>query len=189
MVFASGSGTNAEEIFKHFASHSQIAVRGLLTNNPDAKVIGRARNHDIPFVVFNKSEFSNSDHMLKILDQWETNGIVLAGFLWLIPIYLIDRYPDNILNIHPALLPKYGGKGMYGMRVHKAVLDANEQESGITIHLVNKEYDKGRILFQKRCPVEQTDTPEKLASKIHQLEHEYYPHVIEQWLLRKDERI
>jgi phosphoribosylglycinamide formyltransferase-1 len=189
VVFASGSGTNAEEIFKHFASHSQIAVKGLLTNNPDAKVIGRARNHDIPYVVFNRTEFSNSDHMLKILDQWETNAIVLAGFLWLIPLYLIDRYPDNILNIHPALLPKYGGKGMYGMHVHKAVLDANEEESGITIHLVNKEYDKGRILFQKRCQVDQTDTPETLASKIHQLEHEYYPQLIEQWLLRKDERI
>jgi phosphoribosylglycinamide formyltransferase-1 len=189
VVFASGSGTNAEKIFKHFNSHPRISVNGLMTNNPKAKVITRAQNYKVPCVVFNRSDFSNEQYMLDILSNWEIDAIVLAGFLWLIPIFLIDRYPNRIVNIHPALLPKYGGKGMYGMHVHRAVIDANEEESGITIHLVNPEYDKGQIIFQKHCPIDSADTPETLAIKVHQLEHEYYPKVIEQWLLQKDKRI
>lgn len=189
VVFASGSGTNAEEIFKYFKAHPRVRVKGLLTNNPKAKVITRAQNHHIPQIVFDRSEFNNKAYMLEVLDRWEVEGIILAGFLWLIPIFLVDRYPQNILNIHPALLPNYGGKGMYGMHVHQAVLDANEKESGITIHLVNQEYDQGDIIFQKRCLIDATDTPETLAAKVHQLEHQYYPQVIERWLLQKDQRI
>ena len=187
VVFASGSGTNAEEIFKHFASHPDITVKGLLTNNPNAGAIKRALKYQIPFVVFNREEFANPQHMLEILDKWDTDAVILAGFLWLIPVYLIERFPDKILNIHPALLPKYGGKGMYGMRVHQAVLEARERTSGITIHLVNQEYDKGQIIFQKQCQVEDQDSPESLASKIHRLEHRYYPEVIEQWLLQNNQ--
>ena len=164
-----------------------IVVSGLLSNNPNARVLNRADNHNIPHLVFSRAEFSDKDYMLGILDKWEANVIILAGFLWLIPSYLIDRFPDRILNIHPALLPKYGGKGMYGLHVHKAVLEAGEKESGITIHLVNQEYDKGRIIFQERCQVDPQDTPESLASKIHLLEHKHYPEVIEQWLLKNNQ--
>ena len=185
VVFASGSGTNAEEIFKYFASHSSIAVCGLLTNNPGAKVLSRAEKHHIPSRVFSRDEFSDSKYFLEILNNWDADAIVLAGFLWLLPAYLIDRYPEHILNIHPALLPKYGGKGMYGMHVHRAVLDSGEKESGITIHLVNREYDKGSIIFQRSCTVNEGETPESLAAKIHTLEHRYYPAVIEDWLLSK----
>ena len=170
-IFASGSGTNAEKIFEHFKGHESIAVRGLLSNNPKAYAITRATNHDIPYHVFNREEFQEAKQMLKILEGWDIDAIVLAGFLWLIPEYLIDRYPDRIVNIHPALLPKFGGKGMYGMHVHEAVLASNETETGITIHLVNQRYDEGKIIFQAKCAVEGQDTPESLASKVHRLEH------------------
>ena len=119
---------------------------------------------------------------MNTLRNWDINVLILAGFLWLIPEYLIDQYQDRILNIHPALLPQFGGKGMYGMHVHQAVLDSGQKESGITIHLVNNQYDRGRILFQKRCSIDPQDTPDTLAVKIHDLEHRYYPQVIEQWL-------
>ena len=183
VVFASGSGTNAEEIFKYFASHPTITVKGLLTNNPEARVITRAEQNGIPSGVFNRKEFHDKEHFLDILDNWDADAIVLAGFLWLIPVYLIERYPDAILNIHPALLPKFGGKGMYGMHVHQAVLDSGQTESGITIHLVNQEYDQGRIIFQKSCTIDDGETPQSLAAKIHTLEHRFYPAVIEQWFL------
>ena len=186
VVFASGTGTNAEEIFKYFSSHPTITVKGLLTNNPNAQVITRAAKHGIPCKVFNREEFADKEYFLNILNHWDTNAIILAGFLWLIPVYLIEKFPDKILNIHPALLPKFGGKGMYGMRVHQSVLDSGEQESGITIHLVNQEYDRGRIIFQKTCPVDEGETPESLASKIHVLEHRFYPTVAEQWLLQNN---
>ncbi len=188
VVFASGNGTNAEEIFRYFAPHPSIKVCGVLTNNPRANVINRAENHQIPCRVFNREEFRNGDLILGILQQWEADAIILAGFLWLIPVYLIDEYPNRILNIHPALLPKYGGKGMYGMHVHRAVLASGESESGITIHLVNQEYDRGKIIFQKRCQVNPQDTPETLATRIHQLEHRHYPLVIEQWLTGENDR-
>lgn len=182
VVFASGNGTNAEEIFKYFHQHPSIEVKGLLTNNPRANVINRAAQHQIPYGVFNREEFGDTQYILKILENWEIDAIILAGFLWLIPAYLIEKYPDGILNIHPALLPKFGGKGMYGSRVHQAVLESGVKESGITIHLVNQEYDKGRIIFQERCDVFEQDTPESLASRIHALEHRYYPVIIERWL-------
>ncbi len=122
---------------------------------------------------------------MNTLRNWDINVLILAGFLWLIPEYLIDQYQDRILNIHPALLPQFGGKGMYGMHVHQAVLDSGQKESGITIHLVNNQYDRGRILFQKRCSINPQDTPDTLAVKIHDLEHRYYPQVIEQWLSKE----
>lgn len=181
-VFASGNGTNAEEIFKYFKDHSSISVQGLLTNNPKAHVIKRATRNNIPCHIFNREEFTNGDKILRTLQQWNIDAIILAGFLWLIPEYLIDQYQNRILNIHPALLPQFGGKGMYGMYVHQAVLDSGQKESGITIHLVNKHYDKGTIIFQERCTIDAQDTTETLAGKIHILEHRFYPQVIEQWL-------
>lgn len=181
-VLASGNGTNAEEIFKYFKDHSSISVQGLLTNNPKAHVIKRATRNNIPCRIFNREEFTNGGKILRTLQQWNIDAIILAGFLWLIPEYLIDQYQNRILNIHPALLPQFGGKGMYGMYVHQAVLDSGQKESGITIHLVNKHYDKGTIIFQERCTIDAQDTPETLAGKIHILEHRFYPQVIEQWL-------
>lgn len=184
-VLASGNGTNAEEIFKYFKHHSSISVQGLLTNNPKAHVIKRATRNNIPCRIFNREEFTNGDKILRTLQQWNIDAIILAGFLWLIPEYLIDQYQNRILNIHPALLPQFGGKGMYGMYVHQAVLDSGQKESGITIHLVNKHYDKGTIIFQERCTIDAQDTAETLAWKIHILEHRFYPQVIEQWLSRE----
>lgn len=181
-VLASGNGTNAEEIFKYFKDHSSISVQGLLTNNPKAHVIKRATRNNIPCRIFNREEFTNGGKILRTLQQWNIDAIILAGFLWLIPEYLIDQYQNRILNIHPALLPQFGGKGMYGMYIHQAVLDSGQKESGITIHLVNKHYDKGTIIFQERCTIDAQDTPETLAGKIHILEHRFYPQVIEQWL-------
>ncbi len=181
-VLASGNGTNAEEIFKYFKDHSSFSVQGLLTNNPKAHVIKRATRNNIPCRIFNREEFTNGGKILRTLQQWNIDAIILAGFLWLIPEYLIDQYQNRILNIHPALLPQFGGKGMYGMYVHQAVLDSGQKESGITIHLVNKHYDKGTIIFQERCTIDAQDTPETLAGKIHILEHRFYPQVIEQWL-------
>lgn len=181
-ILASGNGTNAEEIFKYFKNHSSISVKGLLTNNANARVIKRAARNNIPYQVFNREEFISGHQILETLQQWDIDAIILAGFLWLIPEYLIEQYQDRILNIHPALLPQFGGKGMYGMYVHQAVLDSGQKESGITIHLVNKHYDKGTIIFQERCVIDAQDNPETLAGKIHILEHRFYPQVIEQWL-------
>jgi phosphoribosylglycinamide formyltransferase-1 len=183
-VFASGNGTNAEEIFKYFHRHDSIEVVGTLTNNPKAKVIRRAANYHLPCYVFDRETFANEEKMLSILVNWNIDAVVLAGFLWLIPEYMIKRYPDRILNIHPALLPKFGGKGMYGMKVHQAVLDAGETESGITIHLVNQEYDQGKIILQEHCEVVPEDSAETLAQRIHNLEHQFYPRTIEHWLLQ-----
>ena len=184
-VFASGSGTNAEEIFKYFKGHHSIAVKGLLTNNPKALAIKRAERNNIPYLVFNKQDFVNKGHVSATLREWEIDALVLAGFLWLIPEYLIESFPDKIVNIHPALLPKFGGKGMYGAYVHQAVLNSAQEESGITIHLVNKQYDKGKIVFQEKCQVLPQDTAGTLAKRIHELEHRYYPKVIEQWLMKE----
>jgi len=182
-VFASGNGTNAEEIFKYFDHHSAVSVKGVFTNNPNAHVVERASRNSIPCFIFTKEEFIAGTELQKLLEKWNIDAIILAGFLWLIPGYLINLYPDKILNIHPALLPLFGGKGMYGKYVHQAVINSGKNESGITIHLVNRQYDKGKIIFQKRCKINPDDTPATLASKIHQLEHRYYPEVIEHWLL------
>lgn len=181
-VFASGNGTNAEEIFKFFKDHPAIKVVLLLTNNPNAFAIERAKRFEIPVRIFDRKQFRESEIVLEWLQQSNVTHIVLAGFLWMIPEYLLKAYPDKIVNIHPALLPKFGGKGMYGMKVHEAVRKSADKETGITIHLVNEHYDEGRILFQAKCPVEETHTPEQIAECVHRLEYEHYPRVIHQWV-------
>lgn len=182
-VFASGSGTNAEEIFKHFKHHPRIEVVLLLSNKPDAYVLKRAENHHIDTVVFNREQFSEGSIILDALQHAGATHIVLAGFLWLIPEYLLRAFPDKIINIHPALLPKYGGKGMYGAKVHQAVKAAGDLVTGITIHLVNSKYDEGRVLFQGKCDVSAEHTPEEIAACVHKLEYEHYSSVIEAWIL------
>lgn len=182
-VFASGSGTNAEEIFKYFKDHPQITVALLLSNRPDAYALQRAKNHAVQTFVFDRQQFKEGTLITDTLKRSGITHLVLAGFLWLIPDYLISTYPDRIVNIHPALLPKYGGKGMYGDRVHEAVKTSGDLETGITIHLVNDRYDEGKILFQARCAVSGNQTPEEIAACVHKLEHEHYPRVIERWIL------
>lgn len=184
-IFASGSGTNAEEIFKFFKDHPRIQVVTLLSNNPQAYALERAKKYGVSTLVFDRKQFRETSLVIDWLIQYQVTHIVLAGFLWLIPKYLTDTYPDKIINIHPALLPKYGGKGMYGMQVHEAVKDSGDPETGITIHLVNEKYDEGKIVFQASCVVHESDTPESIASRVHQLEYRHYPRVIERWILTK----
>lgn len=182
-LLASGSGTNAEEIMKYFSAHSAIEVVVLLSNNAEAYALERAKKFQIPTHVFDRKQLRETKDVLAWLQEKGVTHIVLAGFLWLIPEYLIQAYPDRIVNIHPALLPRHGGKGMYGMKVHEAVRAANETETGITIHLVNEKYDEGKILAQATCPVTAEDTPESIANKVHALEYKHYPAVIEKWIM------
>ena len=180
-IFASGSGTNAENIGRYFKGHPHIEVALVLTPNSKAGVLDRAKKLGIPSVVFDRSSFQEKA-FLQTLDKYQITFVVLAGFMWLVPSYLIERFPEGMVNIHPALLPKFGGKGMYGMHVHEAVLAAKESESGITIHYVNQRYDEGTIIFQATCPIEEEDTPKRLAEKVHKLEYSHYPKVIEKLL-------
>ncbi len=182
IIFASGSGSNAEQIVNHFANHPSIKVSAIFANKPEAYVLERAKNLGIPSEIFNREEFKSSE-FLNHIEKYNAHMIVLAGFLWKIPQYMIDAFPDKIINIHPALLPKYGGKGMFGHFVHEAVIANNEKESGITIHFVNENYDEGEHLFQAKCSVEKNDTPDTLASRIHKLEHEHFPKVIEEYVI------
>jgi len=184
-LFASGSGTNAENIARYFQHHENINIVLVLSNKPDAYVLERAKNLNIPAVVFTKKELEETNKILQILSEYKVDFIVLAGFLLKIPAYLVDAYPNRIINIHPALLPKYGGKGMYGRFVHEAVVANGETESGITIHFVNEQYDEGAIIFQAKCAVSPADTSDELAQKIHELEYEFFPRVIEQVFERK----
>lgn len=183
-MFASGSGSNAEEIFKHFKDNPVIEVVLLLSNNPHAFALERARNHHVKSIVFNRAEFTEGAVIRRSLEEAGVTHIVLAGFLWMIPSYLLESYPGRIVNIHPALLPKYGGKGMYGSKVHEAVKAAGDLETGITIHLVNDRYDEGEVLFQKTCSINENHTPEEIAECVHKLEHEHYPRVIEEWIMQ-----
>jgi phosphoribosylglycinamide formyltransferase-1 len=183
-IFASGSGTNAEEIMKRFQNHASIEVSLLLSNNPKAFALERARKFNIPTKVFNHSTFRESEEVLNWLKEKSITHVVLAGFMWLVPDYLIKSFSGKIINIHPALLPKFGGKGMYGMHVHEAVKTANEKETGITIHEVNEHYDEGKVLFQATCPVLGNDTPEQIAQKVHALEYRYFPGMIEEWITK-----
>lgn len=178
-ILASGSGTNAENIGKYFADHQQIQVRNILSNKTDAYVHTRAKNLNIPSDSFTRSEFQD-ESFIRRFEQ--VDYIILAGFLWLIPPYLVKAFPNRIINIHPALLPKFGGKGMYGSHVHEAVISAGEKESGITIHLVNEIYDDGKALFQAKCEIAERDSPDDLAKKIHRLEYEHFPRVIEEYI-------
>jgi phosphoribosylglycinamide formyltransferase-1 len=180
-VLASGSGTNAENIVRYFKKNDKIAVLFILSNKADAYVHERAKNLNIPSFTISKSGFENGE-VLALMQKYDIDWIILAGFLLKIPENLLKSYPDHIVNIHPALLPKYGGKGMYGMRVHEAVIANKEQYSGITIHYVNQNYDEGKILLQEKCPVLPDDTAENLAQRVHELEYIHYPKVIEQLL-------
>jgi phosphoribosylglycinamide formyltransferase-1 len=178
-VFASGSGSNAENIAQYFEEKPDITVSCILCNNPKAFVIERAKKLNIPSFIFNRDDFYNSTKVLDYLRDNDIDFIVLAGFLWLIPENLVKQYPNKIVNIHPALLPNYGGKGMYGMRVHESVIANNESKSGISIHIVNEKYDEGSIVFQAECKIEEGETPESLANKVHELEYKHFPEVIE----------
>jgi len=178
-ILASGNGSNAETIVRHFEVHPFIKVKLILSNRPDAMVLHRASKLDVPSMVFTREDFYESDRVVKLLQNMQIDWVILAGFLWLVPDNLLKAYPNKIINLHPALLPKYGGKGMYGANVHKAVLAAKEKQSGITIHLLNDRFDEGPILFQATCEVSEKDTPETLAYRIHSLEYEHFPFVIE----------
>ncbi len=184
-LFASGNGSNVQRISEYFAHSDQIRVKLILSNKSEAYVLERARKLNIPAFVFDREGLSDPGKVLKTLENYEISYIVLAGFLWKIPDNLLKVFSGRIINIHPALLPKYGGKGMYGMKVHDAVIGAGEEESGITIHHVNDGYDEGQIIFQARCHIDPGDTPERLAEKIHQLEYDYFPKVIESVVLQR----
>jgi phosphoribosylglycinamide formyltransferase-1 len=182
ILFASGSGTNAETIIRYFAARETAKVTGVYTNNPNAGVIKKANDLNVPTVVFNRVDFESSE-LLDNIKQQQPDLIVLAGFLWKIPAHFVAAFPQKILNIHPALLPKYGGKGMYGMHVHQAVLDQKETETGITIHLVNEQYDQGTFVFQQKVSIAECKTAEEIAQKVHELEHTHFSTVIETQLL------
>ena len=181
IVFASGSGTNAENIIKYFANTKIANVVSIFTNNASAKVIERAKNHQIPTEIFSKSELLESNLLQKI-QEIDPDMIVLAGFLLKFPDHIIEKYPNKIINIHPALLPNYGGKGMYGMHIHRAIVNNKEKETGISIHYVNEHYDEGGIIFQKNVALTDDDTPETVAEKIHELEQKYFPEIISRLL-------
>jgi len=181
-IFASGSGSNAENIADYFKSNPEVEISIILSNKKDAFVLERAKKLNIPGQTFTRNDFYETDSIIKLLKEKQIDLVVLAGFLWLIPESLIKAYPNAIINIHPALLPNYGGKGMYGMNVHKAVIANKEKESGITIHVVNEKYDDGETILQAKCQVAENDTAEDLANKIHELEYEYFPRTVEEYL-------
>lgn len=179
-ILASGAGSNAQKILEHFSNRMDITVRLIVSNKQEAGVLNIAKAASIDTFVVTRDSFYSSTDLLVELNKRNIDFIVLAGFLWLIPPYLIQHYPDRIINIHPALLPKYGGKGMYGHFVHEAVHLAKDNHSGITIHYVNEKYDEGSVVFQERCEILPSDQPEDIAKKVQILEHLYYPTVIDQ---------
>lgn len=181
-IFASGSGSNAENIANYFANSDYAQVSVIVANNPNAYVLERAKKLGIESITVTKSQFMEADTLIAELKERNIDFIVLAGFLLLVPQKYIDAYPGRIVNIHPALLPKHGGKGMYGSHVHESVVAAGDTESGITIHLIDGNYDKGTTFFQATCHVLPTDTPDDVAQKVHALEYEHFPHVIEEIL-------
>lgn len=181
-ILASGSGSNAENIANYFNGSNYAEVSFIIANNPEAYVIERAKRLGIECAVVTKAQFMEANEIIAMLQERSIDFVVLAGFLLLVPAKLIRAYPGRIVNIHPALLPKHGGKGMYGDRVHKAVVESGDTESGITIHLIDEQYDKGTTFFQAKCPVLPTDTPDDVAAKVHALEYEHFPHVIEEIL-------
>lgn len=187
-IFASGGGSNAEEIMKYFVDHPSVEVKMLLTNNPNAYAIERAKKFRVLHKVFTKQDIETQNVLDSLLSAGITH-IVLAGYLWLIPENLVKAFPKKIVNIHPALLPKYGGKGMYGMKVHEAVKASGDTRTGITIHLVNSKYDEGEVLAQKSVEVLPTDTAHDIATKVHQTEYQFYPRVIEAWLKAQEDEL
>jgi phosphoribosylglycinamide formyltransferase-1 len=182
VIFASGSGTNAENLIKFFHNRENASVIQILTNNPHAKVLERAKKLKVSALSFNKIAFTETDDVLNILKSSNPDLIVLAGFLWKFPETILAEFPNKVINIHPALLPKYGGKGMYGRHVHEAVVSNKEKETGISIHYVNEHYDEGAIIFQAKCDVKSSDSVEDVAEKIHKLEMEHFPKVVEKIL-------
>ncbi len=185
VIFASGSGSNAECITRYFADNQDISIELFFTNNPEAGVIERGRRLGIPIVLFDKKTFSKTNKIVELLQNQQIDYVILAGFLWLIPENLVKAFPNKIINIHPALLPKFGGKGMWGHFVHEAVVSAGEKESGITIHFVNERYDDGKVIFQAKCEVLSTDTSTEVTNKVLVLEHKYFPEIIEKIILSK----
>jgi len=177
-IFASGGGSNARKIIEYFKNRSDVSVCLVVSNKKDAPVLDIAREHGIPTLVIDRSVFYETEDLLGILAQHRVDFIALAGFLWLIPAYLVRAFQRRMVNIHPALLPKFGGKGMYGRHVHEAVKTAGETETGITIHFVNNQYDEGAVVFQARCPVDPEDTADEIAAKVLALEHRHYPEVL-----------
>ena len=182
VVFASGSGTNAENIIRYFQDSEKAEVTLVLSNNQTAKVLERAHKLNVIALHFDRTAFYNTNDVLHILEDTQPDLIVLAGFLWLFPTSILEKFPKMVINLHPALLPKFGGKGMYGKNVHQAVLDEKEKETGITIHYVNEKYDEGQVIFQKAIPVSANETVKSLAEKIHALEYRHFPKVIENLL-------
>ena len=187
-IFASGAGSNALKIIEYFKNHETIGVALVVCNKPGAGVIDIAGSNNIPVLMIDKERFFRGDGHVADLASFNIDFIVLAGFLWKIPVTLTNAYPSSIINIHPALLPNYGGKGMYGMNVHTAIINAGEKESGITIHYVDEHYDNGDIIFQDKVSIDLSDTPETLAAKIHSLEHEHFPRIIEQVINLKSQQ-
>ena len=186
-IFASGSGSNAQKIMEYFKKHQDAEVTLILTNNPEAYVLQRADNFEIPSHIFDRNEFYQTDTIVNLLKNLQTDIIILAGFLWLIPKNLLKAFPNKIINLHPALLPKFGGKGMYGDNVHSSIMEAGETESGITIHFVNENFDEGEIIHQSRFHIDKTDDLEMIKFKGQQLEHLHYPRVIESLLKKMKE--
>lgn len=182
VIFASGSGSNAENLIKFFHNSDNASVVQVLTNNPHAKVLDRCKRLKVSALSFNRIAFTQTEDVLNILKSSNPDLIVLAGFLWKFPENILKNFPNKVINIHPALLPKFSGKGMYGMNVHKAVVENKETETGITIHYVNENYDEGAIIFQAKCKVEASDSAEDVATKIHKLEMEHFPKVIDRLL-------
>ncbi len=182
VILASGSGTNAQRIIEYFKEKKTAEVAAVFSNRKDAFVLQRAIKLEVPAKHFSRADFYENNSLFEEIKALHPDLIILAGFLWLIPDNILKNWPDRILNIHPALLPNYGGKGMYGHHVHEAVIKNKEKESGITIHLVNERYDEGHRLFQAKCPVLPGDTADSLAERIHQLEHKHFPEVIDSYL-------
>ncbi|MCL5127357.1 phosphoribosylglycinamide formyltransferase [Algibacter sp. L4_22] len=178
VIFASGSGTNAENLIKFFHNRENASVIQILTNNPHAKVLDRAKKLKVSALSFNKIAISQTEDVLDILKASKPDLIVLAGYLWKFPENILKAFPNKVINVHPALLPNYGGKGMFGMHVHNAIVNNKEKETGITIHYVNEHYDEGAIIFQAKCDVNETDSADDVAAKIHELEMEHFPKVI-----------
>ncbi len=182
-IFASGNGSNAENIARHFSNHHSIEVALLLSNNSAAQALAKANALGIETIAFGKADFKEGGSVEQALVERGITHLILAGFLWLVPVFLIKRFPKRIINIHPALLPKFGGKGMYGRHVHEAVKMAGEQESGITIHIVNERFDEGQPLLQAKCELLPGDGVEEIASKVQELEYKHYPAAIERWIV------
>jgi phosphoribosylglycinamide formyltransferase-1 len=187
-IFASGAGSNAQKIIDYFQQHREIRVALIVTNKPGAGILQIAEKHKIPSIIIDKERFFQGDAYTELLKARNIDFIVLAGFLWKVPRALIAAYPNKIVNIHPALLPKFGGKGMYGHFVHEAVIAAGEKQSGISIHFIDEIYDHGNIIFQAPCPVEANDTAESLAKKVQLLEHQHYPEIIERTVQVQNQR-